>query len=162
MRINNIQNNTPSFNGFFLDRYGAQVLAEKFVKNPELEERFMEGIVKPLDNSVCDVFYNGYNAMVKGPKDKNPLKILFSNKTLDQSNLGTVYENHSRNIYRRRSPITPTRMFEEHYPLDEIEAAKNIAIDKDFEECSEAMTKYSAETVYEKAERLAQRFNFEA
>ena len=33
MRINNVQNNTPSFNGFYLNTHGAQELAEKFGKN---------------------------------------------------------------------------------------------------------------------------------
>ncbi len=162
MKINNIQNNTPSFNGFFLNKRGAQELAEKFVKYPELEERFMANIVKPLDNSVCDVFYNGSIASVKGPSDKKPLDVLFSNTTLDQSILGTVVENFSRSVYRRRSPITPTRMFEETHPLNNIEAAKNIAIDKDYEECSQFLKQYSNEAVDEKANRLFKRFSIQA
>ena len=99
MKINNIQNNTPSFNGFFLNARGAQELAEKFAKQPELEGKFMTSIAKPLDNSICDVLYDGYTVSVKGPHDKNPLSVLFPNTTLDQSILGTVVENFSRNIY---------------------------------------------------------------
>lgn len=161
MKVNNIQNNTPNFKGFFLNANGAQELAEKFVKCPELEERFMANIVKPLDNSVCDVFYDGYAASVKGPNDKNPLSVLFPNTTLDQSILGTVAENFSRNVYRRRSPITPTKVFEDAHPLNVIEAAKNIAIDKEYEESSRFLKQYSNETVNEKAKRLFKRFSIE-
>lgn len=162
MKVNNVQNNTPSFNGFFLNKHGAQVLAEKFVKYPELEERFMVYIIKPLDNSACDVYYNGSRASVKGSNDKKPLEVLLPNKGLDQSILGTVLENFSKSIYKKRSPITPTRVFEEIHPLNEIEVAKNIAMDKEYEECSQFFKQYSNETVDEKANRLLKRFNIQA
>lgn len=162
MKINNIQNNTPSFNGFFLSKRGAQKLAEKFVKYPDLETKFMTNIVKALDDSACDVFYNGSKASVKGMSDKKPLKVLSPNTTLDQSILGTVMENSSKSLYKRRSPITPTRMFEEIHPLNEIEAAKNIALDKEYEICTQIFKKYSNETVDEKANRLFRRFSIQA
>ena len=52
-------------------------------------------------------------------------------------------------------------MFEDAHPLNVIEAAKNIAIDKEYEESSRVLKQYSNETMIEKAERLFNRFSIE-
>ena len=53
-------------------------------------------------------------------------------------------------------------MFEETYPLNVIEAAKNIAIDKEYENFSQFSKQYSNETVDEKANRLFKCFSIRA
>lgn len=165
MRINSILNNPQcSFGSFKVVEYGAQALAEEFVKNPELEAKFMLNIAKPLEESDGEVVYDGNNVYYKHPQESRAGSIV--GRGNDRDVLAVVAENYSRNGYRKLTDIRPTNVFRNHYPLNEIEAAKNIILDKDCFYNKIAAAKYAEahknETIEEKTARLKKRFGINA
>lgn len=130
MRITNIQNNnTPTSKGFRVTPEGAVKLANDFVKNPDLENRFIEHIVKPLKNTNTDVVFDGYSTYYKNLDGK------YSSIVQAYKNSKDVIVRETcgprkwiRDIFRPKNNTTlePVKEFNE-YPYNEIEAAKNIA-----------------------------------
>lgn len=166
MRINSISNHTPcSFGSFKIVDYGAQALAEEFVKNPELEAKFMLNVAKPLESSDGEVVYDGNNVYYKHPQESRGGSIVYEAGN-DRNILAVVAENYSRNGYRKLTEVRPTNVFRNHYPLNEIEAAKNIILDKDCFYNKIAAAKYAEahknETIEEKTARLKKRFGINA
>lgn len=168
MKVQTIQTMAPcSFGAFRLKESGAQSLAEEFVKNPELEAKFMLNIAKPLEESDGDVVYNGYNVSYDYPNCRRGSIVHANNYKLSpEYGLAVVAENYSKNVYRRMSDVKPTNEFMDRYPFNEIEAAKNIILDCDGYynklAAKEYLKAHKNETVEEKAERLQKNFGINA
>ncbi len=166
MNINAISNVSQcSFGSFKVVEYGAQSLAEEFVQNPNFEADFMLNIAKPLEESDGEVIFDGNQVFYKHPKENQSGSIVQANGN-SRDVLAIVAENYSRNAYRKLTNTNTTNVFRNHYPLNEIEAAKNIILDKDCFYNKIAAEKYAEahknETVQEKTERLQKRFGYNA
>ena len=130
MKINSIQSsNKPAFNGFRATPTGLVKLAEDFVQNPKLEQRFIKTIVNPLKNTNTDVVFDGYSTnyknlegsystIIQAYKDSNEIIV----RPISGAN------KWCRNIFRpqNNTELEPVKEFAE-YPYKEFEAAKNIA-----------------------------------
>lgn len=131
MKINSIQNNnTTAFQGFRVNSGGAMRLAKDFAKNPELEDKFIKTIVEPLKNTNTDVLFDGYVTFYKrlsGRYDTIIQAYKDSNEYIVRAASGP--SKWARNIFRSQNskPVEPVKEFSE-YPYNEIEAAKNIAL----------------------------------
>lgn len=130
MRVNKINNSKLAFERLTLSRDGARVLAEEFVKNPELEGEFILNIARPLQNTEhTDVYYDGITASIITDKDINKKISVIHAYGTDSNTLGIIAQNGMSNAYRRTSDVQPTSIFQSYFPLNEIEIAKNIATD---------------------------------
>jgi len=158
---------SPAFGDLGLTKKGAAVLAEEFVKNPELEGKFMVEIAKPLeDTETTDVVFDGYQArvLVRG-KEKESMSVIHGYNS-ERHYLGTVAKYGCRMAQPKQSNLEPTYVFSSHYPLNEIEIAKNIALDIDKaklnKEADKLPERFKNESVEEKSKRLYKRFQINA
>ena len=69
MQVHSIANQQHFGMAFKVNKVGAYNLACDFVNNPQLEAKFMEKIVAPLEKADADVVYNGYSAMFRHNAD---------------------------------------------------------------------------------------------
>ena len=162
MQVSKINNSKLAFGKLSLTRDGARVLAEEFVKKPELEGEFLLNIARPLEHTEhTDVYYDGITASVITDKNINDKMSVIHAYGTDNNILGIV--RGVRNAYRRSSDVHPTNIFQSYFPLNEIEIAKNIAADIDEIKMKESAKVYSKvhenEPVDIKAARLYIRFS---
>lgn len=166
MKISSINTNAANFGGgFYVTDQGAYELAKEFVEKPELEEQFMDNIVKPLKNSNGFVLYNGYSTDFKcadGLKSCVLRGTNWYNSSEPPYILGLIVQDYSRNVYYRHSDLIPTKIFANAGILNKIEAAKNIVMDREYLMDKQAIKVYSKahenESVEEKAERFREVF----
>ena len=145
MQVHSIANQQNFGMAFKVNKKGAYKLANDFVNSPQLETKFMEKIVAPLNKAEADVMYNGYSTMFKHNADEYYSTVVHSSPSeIVTMPLGGVSA-YSRNVYRPQdgSKLNYTHDFSGlDYAFAEIEAAKNIALNLAAERSGKSLDTY--------------------
>lgn len=149
MKVNGIGNPQNFGMAFRVNRMGAYRLAQDFVDNPKLEEKFMNKIVAPLEKADADVVYNGYAAMFKHNADDYYSGIVLAS---DREAVVVPYQGplaYSRNVYRPHDNLKfqYTNDFFDKSATEtafaDIEAAKSIALNISAERSGKSINEYT-------------------
>lgn len=170
--VNSSQNFGMSFK---LRGSGAYALADDFVKNSKLEEKFMKEIVVPLSNSKADVIYDGCSVFFKHNADRDYSTIVSTSADsyIVQKTTGCFDYRYNTFKPKDSSKMLYTNEFSKYKGMaanySDIEAAKNIALYLDAERSGKAIESYAAtknyispdigETFEEKARHLSDMYD---